>query len=200
MKSKIYIFMTILALSVTSCGDDFPYQYAEQPPRIDCDQMNQAFLNEAMYSFQEDVAVHYNFRNYSPTTPVYYQWGFASYVSHGSHGTAPYKEIVSDQSILILKELVKEEGLFTKKDGQFELNYKHPVAACLIDKLSDETIKQTIQTLVSVDQMQARLLDEPLRKNIKRLLDDKHLVLFIGLSTYYPRLMNLGYHLNNASE
>lgn len=200
MKSKIYALLVFIAIAVTSCGDSFPYKYAEQPPKVACDQMDQTFLNEVMYSFQEDVADHYNFRNYSKTTPVYYQWGFASYVSHGSHGTAPFDEIVSDHSKVVLKQLVKEEGLFTKRDGQFVLNYKHPLATCLINNISDDAIKETIKTLVSVDQMQARLLDEPLRKNIKRLMEDKNLVLFVGLATYYPRLMNKNYHLIEDSE
>ena len=200
MKSKSILLLAVIAVTLSSCKDDFPYKYAEQPPAVDCDQINQALLNEAMYSFQEDVAVHYNFRNYSPTTPVYYQWGFGNYVYNGSQGVAPYEEIMSEHTKLVLLALIKEEGLFTKKTGQFALNYKHPVVTCLIDLISDETIKQTIQTLVEVDQMQAHLLAEPLRKNIKRLLDDKNLVLFIGLSTYYPRLMNKGVHLTQASE
>ncbi len=200
MKNKIIVLLCLVAIGLNSCADNFSYMYAEKPAMVDCDQMDQKMLNEAMYTFQEDVAVHYNFKNYSPTTPVYYRWGFASYVHHGSNGTAPYAEIVSEQSKLVLLELVKEDGLFLKENEEYVLNFKHPLASCLIDLISDDAIKETIKTLISVDQMQARLLDSPLRSNIKRLVDDKNLLLFVGLATYYPRLMNMGVHLPQESE
>lgn len=200
MKTKAWTILLIVALSFWSCQDDFAYKYADKEAVIECDQINQKMLNEAMYSFQEDVAEHFNFRSYSPSTPVYYQWGFASYAYNGSQGTAPYEEIVRDQSKLILLELVKQKGLFNKDNGQFALNYKHPLVTCLIDKISDDPLRSTIQTLVDVDQMNARLLAEPLRKNIKRLAEDKHLILFMGLATYYPQLMNRNMHLNQNGE
>ena len=97
--SRKFTFLAVASLILaSSCKEPMEYKYADQPQPVSCSGADLALMHEALYTFEHAISEYYNFRNYSPTTPVYKQNGYAQFIFAGITNTAPFDGIMDDHS------------------------------------------------------------------------------------------------------
>lgn len=200
MKSKIPFLAVFLVLVAASCKEPMQYIYADKPQPVNCTGMDATLMHEALYTFEEAISSHYNFRNYSPTTPVYKQNGYAQFMFTGITNTAPFVEIMDDHSKTVAKVISEEDELWVIQDDQYSVNYKSEYVSCLIAGIDDMEIREIITALVEAGSATKEMLAPPLRKRAVNTVDDPELAMFVALEAYYKNLLNRNLHLTYGDE
>lgn len=195
MNKLFTLFVAVLLLlGTTSCEQDIAYKYNKKPQPVNCGGLNKNLMHEAMYSFELDIAKHYNFRNYDPSSLLFIQNGYSNYVWDGVNSTAPFLAIYSEHSKEILKALLEQGNLYLKNGEQYQLNFEHLYVSCLIDNIDDNDLRTSIKELLKTGFFSTELMASPFRKKAVQNASDKDLAMFIGLATYYKNLLNLNVH------
>ncbi|WP_435577612.1 hypothetical protein [Gilvibacter sp.] len=198
--SKNFGLIALLSLFLIGCQEPMEYRYADQPQPVTCSGANLKLMHEALYAFEFAISEHYNFRNYSPTTPVYKENGYAQFMYSGINNTAPFVDIMDEHSQTVAKVLSEQDELWVIKDDQYQVNYKGEFVACLVTKIEDQEIREILQSLIAADAIEARLLSPPLRKRAVNTVDDPELAMIVALEAYYKNLLNRNLHLSYSNE
>lgn len=181
MKRIVFVSLLVIAISCNQKAE-FNYKYANQEQVINCIDANNSLLNEALYTFENDLINLYDSINRVKTA------SYGRFMYRGMNGTAAYKDIASDDSQKIIEALIAE-NILVKNKKPSHLNYQHPAVNCIIENIKDNGIKSTIQALIEVNSMDPKLFDSRLR-NFGRSADrDRYLALYISLDGYYQQLL-----------
>ena len=187
MRSIAFLFLACLIGSCQSNKEVTPmnYKYGDQEQVINCEGQNNALLNEALYSFEDDLLNTYDAESRRPIT-AYGQFTFV-----GLSGQAEFKRIVSEHSKIVLSKLI-EEGIIIKNTGaKSNVNYEHPAVVCAIDNLKDAALKKTINALISTNSMDPVLFDSRLRNAGRLVQNQRYLAFYLSLDAYFQQLANL---------
>ncbi len=200
--NKFYCFFTAVLMIVVlaSCKPDITYKYADKLQPVACTELDRDLMHEAMYSFEQDIAAHYNFRGYDPASPMYIHNGYSNYVWGGVTNSAPFLDIYSEHSKTVLKALLSIDDLFLKDGELYKLNYKHPYVVCLINNIQDDDLRVSINELLAAGSFSTDLMASPFRKKAVQNAKDKNLAMFMGLATYYNNLLNRNVHNIPSNE
>lgn len=191
MKHKI-IYLLIIALSLAGCEEAIEYKYLDKPQSVNCPGIDSQLMHEALYSFQEDIAVFYNENtDYRQGTKSYYMEAYMQYVFFGFSGGARFQEIVSDHSIKILEELRAVPGLFIQKEGHWELNYEHEYVQCLFTSIQDEDLRTQFDSMLKVNYLNPQIIADLMRVNVQKIIQDPYLAMYMSLDAYYQYLADL---------
>lgn len=191
MKHNI-IYLLILALSFAGCEESIEYKYLDKPQAVNCPGIDSQLMHEALYSFQEDIAVFYNENtDYRQGTKSYYMEAYMQYVFFGFSGGARFHEIVSDHSLKILEKLREVPGLFIQKEGRWELNYEHEYVQCLFTSIEDEDLRTQFNSMLKVDYLTPEIIADLMRINVQKIIQDPYLAMYMSLDAYYQYLADL---------
>ncbi|WP_147448314.1 hypothetical protein [Dokdonia sinensis] len=187
MRILLFLCATFLA---TSCetGKKTPaleYKYADKEQSINCTGQKNALLNEALYSFEQDIT-----RNYDPETQRT-TVAYARFIVPGLSGTAEFNRLPSDHSKAILEKLKEEKIIVMNLEGKSNLNYDHPAVTCLLDNLEDGAIMKTLKALIETGSMDPKLMDTRMRNKGRDLDRQRNLALYVALDAYYQNLANI---------
>jgi hypothetical protein len=189
-KNNLIILFAVVAI-VIGCEQPMTYKFQDKPQKVDCPGMDKSLMHEALYSFQEDIGVHYNqYTDNRKGTSLYYMEGYAQYVFFGFSGSAPYGEIVSNHSLDILDKLRNETDLWTSKQGMLSLNYNSDYVSCLINSIEDKALREKLINLRDVNYLTPQVIAETMRVNVIRVVEDPYLAMYMALDAYYQPLMN----------
>ncbi len=181
MKKIVFVILLVI---VASCNQkaEFDYKYANQEQVINCNDATNKLLNEALYSFENDLVNQYDSINKAKTA------SYGRFMYRGMNGTAAYEDIASDDTQKIIEALIAA-NILVKNKKPSHLNYQHPAVNCIIENIKDDGIKTTIQALIEVNSMDPKLFDSRLR-NFGRSADrDRYLALYISLDGYYQQVL-----------
>jgi len=179
-------------LITSACNEPFEYKYNDKPMQVSCSGANEKLLNEALYSFFDDITVYYRSKSNDPSESGMSTYeAYANYVYAGALGDADYKSIVSEHTKNVMKELRKETQLWDKKPAMSNLNYKSEFLNCLINNIKDKDMVATIQALTSANSMTPKLMADRFRLSTKAALVDSNYGMYIALDTYYQYLFDL---------
>ena len=160
--------------------------------QVSCAGANDKLLNEALYSFFDDITVYYRTKSNDPSQSGMSTYeAYANYVYNGALGQADYESIVSNHTKNVMSELRKETQLWDKKPAMSNLNYNSEFVNCLISNIKDEDMALSIQALNSANSMTPKLMADRFRLNIKAALVDPNYGMYIALDTYYQYLFDL---------
>ncbi|MFT4669398.1 MAG: hypothetical protein ACI9AT_000731 [Ulvibacter sp.] len=179
-------------LITSSCTEPLEYKYNDKPMQVSCSGANEKLLNEALYSFFDDITVYYRTKSNDPSESGMstYQ-AYANYVYSGAMGNADYKSIVSEHTKNVMNELRKETQLWDKKPALSNLNYNSEFVNCLITSIKDKDIATTIQALNTSNSMTPKLMADRFRLTIRAGLEDPNYGMYIALDTYYQYIFDL---------
>lgn len=200
MSRKGFVITICSLLLMGSCSEPMEYRHQDKPQAVSCSGSNLKLMHEALYSFEEAISEHYNFRNYSPTTPTYKQNGYAQFMYTGITNTAPFVEIMDEHSQTVAKVISDKDELWVQKDGQYAVNYKSEFVSCLVAGIDDTEIREILQSLIEADAIESRLLAPPLRKRAVKTVNDPELAMVVALEAYYKNLLNRNLHLSYGNE
>ena len=176
----------------SACSESLEYKYDDKPIQVGCSGVNDKLLNEALYSFFDDITVYYRTKSNDPSeSGISTYEAYANYIYPGALGDADYKSIVSEHSKNVMKELRKETQLWDKKPAMSNLNYNSEFVNCLIENFKDKDMATTIRALNTANSLTPKLMAERFRLTIKAALDDPNYGMYIALDTYYQYLFDL---------
>ncbi|MDC7998927.1 hypothetical protein [Gilvibacter sediminis] len=198
--SKNFGLIAFLSMFLVGCNEPMEYRYADEPQTVTCSGANLKLMHEALYTFEIAIAEHYNYRNYSPSTPVYKENGYAQFMYSGITNTAPFVDIMDEHSKTVAKILSEQDELWVIKDDQYQVNYKGKFVSCLVSNIEDQEIREILQSLIAADAIESRLLSPPLRKRAVNTVDDPELGMIVALEGYYKNLLNRNLHLSSSNE
>jgi hypothetical protein len=179
-------------LITSACSEPFEYRYNDKPMQVSCPGANEKLLNEALYSFFDDITVYYRTKSNDPSESGMSTYeAYANYAYSGALGEADYKSIVSEHTKNVMKELRKETQLWDKKPAMSNLNYNSEFVNCLVNKFEDKDMTTSIQALNSANNMTPKLMADRFRLNIKDALVDPNYGMYLALDTYYQYLFDL---------
>jgi hypothetical protein len=194
-RATYFLLALMIATLFPSCEEKLVYKYQNRPQLVDCPGIDKALINEAIYSFMEDISSHYNVTGDLPeNSNDYYINGYQNFVQSGLEGVAPFKEIVSQHSIKLLEKLQENKSLWLDTYKETNINYNSEVMQCLFSKISDKDLHQRFASILKVNYLTPKIMAVPLRGEINKIISDPYLATYIALDGYYQQLIT--FHLS----
>lgn len=179
-KIKLIIALVIISVSCES-KPSFEYQHADKEQVLECTGIDNQLLNEALYTFEDDLL--YGYGGEEKQLPSSY----GRFLFTGFSGTAQYEQFASAHAIKI-KEALMSEGVIIEGGTKSNLNYDHPAVQCILDKIEDKELAQTINALVDTNTMDPKLFNSRMRNFGRNASKNRYEALYVALDTYYQQL------------
>jgi hypothetical protein len=188
MKTIVGLFAFIVLASCQEAAKEvtIDYKFSDKEQSIQCEGQNNALLNEALHSFEDDIA-----RNYDPESRRVYN-AYAKFIMPGMGGKAEYERLPSDHTKKILEALIAEK-IIVKGGALSNLNYDHPAVQCIINSIEEFGLKNTINALTSTNGMNPTLFDTRLRNKGRDAEKKRNMAMYIALDGYYQHLANIDF-------
>jgi hypothetical protein len=194
---KVYnlIVAIIIAVGVVSCENQasLEYKHADKEQVINCENENNALLNEALYQFEQDII-----NAYDPESKILNK-GYANFLYVGFTGTAEYERLATPHTLAIREELLKA-GII--KDGGFKsnLSYNHSAVNCIIDNIEDAQLSTTVKALVATNTMDPKLFSSRMRDFGRKASKSRYTALYVALDSYYQQLTMTELPIKESNE
>ncbi len=185
---------TLLCLTVFltyGCKDSLKYKYDAEPMLVSCQGADSQLLNEALYSFFDDIEIYYGTTSNGKANKMNISEAYANFIFEGANGEADYGKIVSPHSLKVLEKLKKEKELWLDNSKGSRLDYNAQFVSCLISNIEDEDIKITINALKDTRSLNPKIISERLRLAGVNALSQPNFIMYIALDTYYQYLLDL---------
>jgi len=183
---KKIVFLILTTILITSCEQKakFDFKFADQEQVISCDKNYNAILNEALYSFENDILTKYDSLEQSKTK------AYGSFIYRGMDGSAQYNQIMTSNTYPVIEALLAENILIKDKSPS-HLNYEHPAVKCIVSNIKEEQLRNTIQALIDTKTMNPKLFNSRLRNFGRNAERQRYLALFVALDGYYQQILNI---------
>ena len=180
------VFVILTAIVIISCEEKatINFKFADQEQVITCSETHNALLNEALYSFENDLYTKFDSINKSKIKV------YGNFIYRGMDGSAQYDKIMTDNTYPLVKALLAE-NILIKDKAPSHLNYEHPAVQCVIDNIEDQDIKGTIKALIDTKTMDPKLFSTRFRNFGRNAERQRNLSLFIALEGYYQRIVSI---------
>lgn len=194
MKSKFNIIVLLVAVTVFSCKKESEektlseYKFSEKGIVLNCDQFDLKLLNEALFSFEDDILKTYGKTGQTGNpnlTRAYSQFIRTALYSRGN-----FIDIVSPHSVEIFEVLKTKTDLWNLNGADSTLNYNSPVLKCISENMTDKSLKTTLKALIETNSMSPKLYGPAILSNYGAAIRDKYLSAYIALEFYYGKLFN----------
>nr|WP_321246283.1 hypothetical protein [uncultured Psychroserpens sp.] len=161
---------------------DFDYKFPSVEKLVDCEGVDTSLLQEALQSFEEDLANYY-----TPERPILSR-AYSLFTSQAISNKADYSKIVSDHSKKVLEALKQDKSLWTTNPDGSKVNFSHPVFKCIGDHIKDEPLQKTFSALIATNSMSLRMFGDQLKRKTFGMKDDKYLATYVALDLYYGKI------------
>ncbi|WP_405251345.1 hypothetical protein [Dokdonia sp. Asnod3-C12] len=192
---KVYnlIVAIIIAVGVVSCENQasLEYKHADKEQVINCENENNALLNEALYQFEQDIT-----NAYDPESQLINK-AYANFLYAGFSGVAEYERLATSHTLAIRKELVKEGFI---KDGGFKSNLVYDNILCVLKNIEDPQLALMIEALVDSNTMDPKLFNSRMRNFAYKSQSDRYTALYVALDTYYQQLTMTELPIKESNE
>lgn len=186
---SIKLLLLLLIFNLTNCKKEnstpslSEYKYADQTQTIDCSNEDSKLLNEALYTFENDIASFYDPKQKNVIR------GYNAFTRLAVSKKKPaFEEFTSEHSVNVAKAL-NETGVFNK-DG---LNYDHKIIKCIGENMSSTGLKTTFNALLSTNSMSKSLYEPALAGKASSMGKDKYLGLYVALEYFYSEVNKIDF-------
>ncbi len=202
MKLKFNIIAFLVVATLFSCKKGAEektletYKYSEKGIVVNCDQFDLKLLNEALFSFEDDILKAYGQTNQTATPNL--TRAYSQFIRNAMYNRAKYADIVSPHSAEIFEVLKSKETLWNLSDPNTKLNYQSSIMTCISDNMLDKSLKTTMNALIETNSMSPKLFGPALQSNYGAAIRDKYLSAYVALEFYYGKLFDVD--LSKVSE
>jgi len=192
MNSKITLITCLLFFTAFSCKNEnhfTDFKYADKPAAITCEGANSKILNEALYSFEDDIVNHYKKgkQNYR------LDQAYSQVIRNSVFGRLKIEDVVSKHTVSVFEALKNESDLWDANNPKSFLNYHSAAVNCLSKEIQDKALRDTFDALISTNSMSPKLFGAPLVSKYRSLVKDKNLALYVALDLYYAKMFNVDF-------
>ena len=189
MKTPFLKLLVIaLVITYTSCKKEVvlsEYKYAEKGSVLNCDKFDLKLLNEALFTFENDITNAYS-KDKKNLTQAY-----AQFVRNAVSGRAKYEDIVSPHTLAVFEVLKSKSELWDLNNTNSKLNYNSPVFKCISENLQSKDLKTTLKALISTNSMTTKLFGPALISGYRSAISDKYLSAYMALDLFYAKLFDI---------
>jgi len=191
MKTHFFRLLVItIAISLVSCNKEkekvyTDYKYADKPETITCGDIDTKLLKEALYSFENDISIHYNAERNTIVR------AYSRLINESLNGRLKFENVISKHTLEIFEELKKDKTLWNLDNTKSNLNYNSEVINCIGENIVDARLKSIFNSLKSTNSLSPKLFGEPVKNRAVLTLSDKYLATYIALEFYYAKLFNV---------
>ena len=199
MNSKITLITCLLLFTVFNCKNEsafLDFKYADKPVAFDCQGVNSKLLNEALYSFEDDIVNHYKkgSQNYR------LDQAYSQIIRNSVFGRLKLEDIVSKHTAAVFEALKNEGSLWDANNSKSYLNYNSATINCISNNIKDKPLKDTFNALITTNSMSPKLLGTPLVTKYRSVLNDKNLAMYVALDLYYAKMFNINFDKVNLEK
>ncbi|AUC80907.1 hypothetical protein [Lacinutrix sp. Bg11-31] len=186
MKTTFKLLILVILVTISSCNNSksIDYKYSENPKLLACDFPNGHLLQEAVYSFENDIIRAYNINNKNFTK------AYSTFLNERQRGKLNVKNIASEHSLKIAKALKESTNLWTETNGKNSLNNSGPLVDCIANNIKDKDIKATYNALLATNSLKPSLILPLLSSSSRFIQADGSLKSYVALEFFYSQLLN----------
>lgn len=196
MKLKQKLAAIMLVALMFSCANTAKektlkaFKFEEKGVVVSCNDFDVKLLNEALFSFEEDILQSYGKPTNAPTSNPNLYRAYSQFIRNAIYGQVKYAEVLSPHSVEIFEVLKSKSDLWNTDNPIHKLNYNHPLINCVADNMLDKDLKTTFTALLETNSMNPRLFGPALQSNYGAVMRDKYLASYVALEFYYGKLFN----------
>lgn len=183
MRLIAFLFLVVICIGCNQ-KPKLNFQFADLTQNISCTSTNDALLNEALHSFEQDIFVKYD------SVKKLHRTAYARFITRGILGSEDYNALASVHSLEI-RDALLEAGILITNGTKSNLNYTHPDVQCIINNMKDTALKTTINALIETNSMDPTLFDSRLRNIGSSIANKPYQATYIALDAYYQNLVNI---------
>ena len=193
MNYNALLFISIILITLSSCEEKLVYKYQDRPQHIQCQGVDKALIHEALYSFQEDIAMYYKDPDMSIGTTNFYLNGYQNFIYNGFNKLADFKRIASPHTLQLMEMLRAEKHLWTTRDGDTQLNYTSDYMDCLFKGIKNADLNAKFQSLIKVNYLSPEVMATPMRTEVNNIVQDPNLALYVAFDAFYQHLLDIDF-------
>lgn len=200
MKLKFIAFFAIITL--LSCKKEAEqktldeFKYSEKGIVLNCEQFDLKLLNEALFSFEDDILKAYGQMRQGGNPNL--TRAYSQFIRNALYGRVKYNDVVSPHSAKIFEALKSKAELWDSNNPDTKLNYNSTVLQCISNNMIDKSLKTTFDALIETNSMSPKLYGPALQSNYGAAIRDKYLSAYVALEFYYGKLFDVD--LSQISE
>lgn len=199
MQNLLKLFTIIFLFCLMGCQEsskkaDLDFIYTNQGDVLSCDGIDTALIQEAFYSFENDLTTYY-----TPSKPIYSR-AYSIFISQALADRVNYSLMVSDHSKKVLEALKQDESLWTNNPDGSKVNFNHPIFECIGENIQDEPLKQTFNALIQTNSMSLRMFGQELRQKTFGMKDDKYLATYVAMELFYGKIYDKDFSIPEDGE
>jgi len=186
---SIKLLLLLLIFNLTSCKKEnstsslSEYKYADLTQTINCSTLDSKLLNEALYTFENDIANFYDNKQKNVIR------AYNVFIRKAASKNKPVlQEFVSEHSVNVAKAL-NETGIFYNNG----LNYNHDIIKCIGENMSASGLETTFNALISTNSMGKELFQPALTGKASSMGKDKYLGLYVALEYFYSEVNKIDF-------
>ena len=199
MNSKITLITCLLFFTIFSCKKEntfSDFKYADKPVAINCEGVNSKLLNEALYTFEDDILNHYKQGNQNYRLDQAY----SQIIRNSVFGRLKLEDIVSKHTVKVFEALKNEDDLWDANGLKSHLNYNSTALNCISSNIKDKALKTTFDALIATNSMSPKLFGSPLTTKYRNTLSDKYLAMYVALDLYFAKMFDVDFSKVNLDK
>lgn len=194
MKSILKIIVLALTLVLFNCKNEtipFDYKYADKPAALKCNNLNTQLYLEALYSFEDDILNFYGKNKRNSIVKPNLANAYNQFIRNAVYGRVEYESVLSEHSLNVFKALKEDANLWDANNTKSHLNYHSPFIKCVSENIKSKNLKETFNSLLSINDLSPKLFGPPLTSNYKQAINDKYIASYIAFDLYYSNFFDL---------
>ncbi|GAA4238903.1 hypothetical protein GCM10022291_31150 [Postechiella marina] len=189
MKTPFFkLFVVALLITFTSCKKEVKlseYKFAEKGIVLNCDKFDLKLLNEALFSFENDIINFYS-KDEKNVSRAYGQ-----FVRNAVNNRLNYKNVASQHTLEIFEVLKTKTNLWNLNNTVSKFNYNNPVFNCIKQNIQNKDLKTTLNALTTTNSMSPKLFGASLSKGFVYAEKDKYLAAYIAFDLFYAKFFDI---------
>ncbi|MDO6598135.1 hypothetical protein Q4512_14520 [Oceanihabitans sp. 2_MG-2023] len=179
---SIKLLLLTIIINFSSCKKQkssfADYQFNNEVQVINCGDLDNELLNEALYSFEKDFVPFYDLLQQNPIR------AYNTFTKQATGKKIDPTLFASKHSVALANAL-KESGFITGKG----VNYNNPLIKCIAENMKKEGIKTTFNALVATNSFSKQLFNPALQTKTHKVNGDKYLSLYVALEYFYVEIL-----------
>jgi hypothetical protein len=184
MKSTLLPIALGLSLLVfTNCNNsnepiNIDYKYADKPVMVSCKIDDQKLINEALYSFEDDITLAFNKNNRVP------ERSFQGFISRLMNKSFKIEDVASKHSLALAKALQQSSHY-----NNNVLDIKGALGNCIFENIKDKNLKTSLNALKDANSLRPNVVLPTFRNYSRNFTIDKNFAALLAFDYYYNQLM-----------
>jgi len=161
------------------------HKFSDKGIVINCDAIDLKLINEALFTFEEDINSYYSKSN--PNLVLAY----SRFIRDAQNGRIKYEEILTPHTVEVFNILKAQKDLWDINNAVSRLNYKSSFFNCIANNIQDKNLNITLKALLETNSMSPKLFGAPLNNRYSLALNDKYLAAYIAFDLFYAKLFDV---------